>query len=531
MTDVEQPAVMNSFDYITAKYGGPRKTVTHWRVVADSAANAPTAPAAVPKRRPRPNRRPVARPVDELPFTVRAVLQLAPDLDIPTSHLVYTALWAPVVAADMEIRDSQVAYLSRDRLAEATGMQGPKLMLPGGVVERAASTVGIVRMVVRGVPGAVALENGEGWRGEATSWTVTRSLDDFTHTPVRTAETPRVVTDGRVLQDGEVDLRAVAVWLNPLHPWWGHKAAGPTGMRAVAALITRYGWVDLLLSASDVAAILGAHRQTAWRVLTALADLGLAEREGKRGRWRLRLASRLGQLTADDVKYNPRRPTPPSAARARVHDWGWFSREGRAVRARARSIVTEMIEGWDFPGNELRLDPRTGRPWGMVIWVIEQLRHLTKLGEDAAKALLAPFVEHMTSGTHPAPAARQRLSQRHHAPLPAPVAPAAAPAPPVLKPREELPTASAVDDGPMIDGFPVDKFGRPDLKRMSIAQKLECLQRYPKGFPDHLKPSWDAPDVAQPPRAPQAATDALRAVPGPRTPRTGGGAPAASASA
>lgn len=532
MTDVEPAVVMTSFDHIVAEYVKSDNKVTYWDLaaqasMADAARASAPPPAPRPRSSPRTPKASRASGSGGLPFTVRAVLQLALDLDVPTPHLVYTALWAPVVAADMELRDSKVAYLSRETLATATGMQGTRLMNPGGVVERAASTVGIVRMVTRGVPGAIPLEDGDGWRGEASSWTVTGSLDDFTHVPARTAETPRVVTDGRALQDGEVDLRAVAVWLNPLHPWWGPQAAGATGMRAIAALIARYGWVDLLLSATDVAAILGAHRQTAWRTLTALADLGLAQREGKRGRWRLRLASRLGQLTADDVKYNPRRPSPPSAARAKIHDWSWFSREGRALRARARSIVAEVIEGWDFPGDQLRLDTRTGRPWGMVIWVIEQLRHYTKLGQDAAKALLGPLVERMGAEMHRAPATRHRRSQGRPGATSAPPAPAVVPAAVVPKPREEEPPPEA-DDGLMIDGFPVDQFGRPDSKRMSMDQKIDFLRRYPKGFPAHLKPSQGIPGVTQSPGASQAATAPPGGVPGPRPTRAGGAAAPAS---
>lgn len=525
MSTAEKP-ILTSFDVVAARYGatGDRSSWVPFvpRPMAAPAAEASQTPP-VPEPRPWERRTPepfprTRRTVEQGPlagfgFTVRAVLQLAPDLDIPTPDLVYTALWAPVVEADMQARDAQAAFLSRRRLAEATGMEGTKLMAPGGVVERAAHTVGIVQMVTRGVPGAVPAEDGEGWRGEATSWTVTRPLDGFTHTPARTGDTPRVATDGRALHDAEIDPAAVAVWLHPLHPWWGPKTAGATGMRAVAALITRYGWVDLLLSATDVAQILGAHRQTAWRVLTALADLGLAQREGKRGRWRVRLASHLGRLTADDVKYDQRRPTPPSAKRARLHDWGWFSREGRGVRTRACSIAAERTPGWDFPGDELRLDHRTGRPWGILIWTMEQLCEFARRGEAAARALLGAAVERAALKTHHPPVAPQERSTADSGATAAPPVPAVTPDPVV--PEPEAPAAAApVDDGPMFDGFPVDEFGCLDLGRATNAVKIRFLQRHPFADVRRPIPGWKPPGEDSS-SAPQGAAEAPRAVPGP----------------
>lgn len=379
-------------------------------------------------------------PLAGLTFTARAVLQLAPDLDIGTPEMMYTAVWAPAVAADMASRDSQAAFLSRHTLAETTGLDGVQAMAPGGVVERAARTVGIVRMVERGVPGAIPLEDGE-WRGQATSWTVTRPLEEFTHTPARIGEPPHALPVGRGLQDLEVDPAALIVWLDPRHPWWAPAAAGATGLRAVAALITRFGWADIRVSSADLVAMLGIHRQTAWRVLNRLTDLGIALPLGKRGRWQILLASHLGRLAYDDVKHNQRRPSAPNLARERVHNWSWFTSEGRSVRSRARRMVEEGTQTWDFPGNMLRLDRRTGRPWGLVIWIIEQIRRYTEVAHKAARAAVEAFLSETGHQVHrPAPAPRKAPRSRSRPPA-APQAPAA-PRPP--EPEPPRPTAEQI---------------------------------------------------------------------------------------
>jgi hypothetical protein len=451
----------------------------------------PTPPAAAAARQHRGHRRPPgsaegpeAGPalLRGLSFTVRAVLQLAPDLDIPTPELIYTALWAPVVAGDMERRGSEVALLSRERLSEATGMKGQAVMARGGIAERAGAGIGIVRMVQRGVPGAVPRPDSEDWRGEATSWTVTGPLAGFTHSPARTGEPERAVPEGRPLHEAEVDPGALNVWLHPLHPWWGPDSAGPTGMRAVAALITRYGMDDVLLSAADVAAMLGVHRRTAWRALAALTRLGLACPEGKRGRWRVRLRSHLGRLVYDDVKYDQRREPPPSRARARVHDWGWFTREGRGVRGRAHSLISsqDTYEAWtwDFPTDRKRIDTRTGRPSGVLMWVVEGLRRYMGVAEDAARALVARYRAEAASNASPVlpgPQWRAVGPQRPYGPDPAG---AGAAVPPPRAPEAGEPVFSLTDPR-----FSPERF-RTGPKKTTAEMLAEMRQTTPRPLPE-----------------------------------------------
>lgn len=280
-----------------------------------------------------------------LPFRLRAALQMALDLDVPTHDMVYTVLWAPAVAADMAFRESGPAYLSRDELEAVTGLNGPGLMRAGGIVER-SGTVGLVHMVTRGVPGAVTLPDGSR-RGIATSWGLSMPLDDFQHTPARIGAPRKVATIGPEYLRGS-ELEGMAVWLNPRHPWWGPKTAGLTGWRLTAALVARYGVVDVLINPVDAGRLIGRTRMPMLMVLRRLAELGIAVRQD--GMWRVKLGSRLGRITADDLKHDPVRAPRPSLARAKSHDYGWFTDEGRSIRATARNILGNVRSG------ALRLD-------------------------------------------------------------------------------------------------------------------------------------------------------------------------------
>lgn len=427
------------------------------------------ADAAVATRAPRPvPRRPEWRRKDEarkaahgasaggpeltsgLGFTARAVLMLAPDLDLSTHDIVYTALWAPRVAARMAYQDTPTAFLSREELSAATGLRGQTLMAPGGAAERTSRTVGLVRMVARGIPGAVPLGGDQGWRGTATEWTLTRPLPDFEHTPARTGE-PRSIRTLASVEDIETDPRALDVWLDPMFEWWSGDAARHDGLRLVATLIRRYGMTDLSIGSADVVGLLEVERTTAWRILRRLEAVGIAAK-AERGRWEVRLGSYLGRLTADDLKHHRRRPARPHEDRAELWDWSWFDPDGRSTRATARDVGERVATGaLDVRGGPL--EPYSHQRRGVIIALVELFHGITENGRRLARAVLGPAVA--SRAQEPTP----RLSRAPGAPVAASGAP----------PAPSAPAAPGVS-GPTEPTFAVDLY--PELRA-----KIDALRR------------------------------------------------------
>lgn len=366
---------------------------------------APVYRRATPADERNPHR---AEALAQLPFTARAVLMLAPDLDVTTREIVYTALWAPRVARDMAERGGEAAYLSRETLTAATGLDGQKLMVPGGIPETGA--VGLVRMVVRGVPGAIPVGPPSGgeqfYRGQATSWTLTAPLEDFGRAPARTAEPRKIQIEGRD-RASTADLSGMQVYLNPLHPWWSRSAAGRSGLRLIASLIARYGLDDVVIGGSDAGRLLDSAPFTGQYTLAKLAGaVPFVERHGSR--YLVRLGSHLAALSADDLKHDAVRPSRPGTGHSRLHDDSWFSRTGRSMRAIARSSLEYVRSGaMDFGP-----DSAWGRvaAWGRgalvraldIVWT----RH--KAMERRAAEGLAPLVARQQPDGAPSPAPSRR---------------------------------------------------------------------------------------------------------------------------
>lgn len=387
----------------------PAATATAGPTASGTAPGSPPVPlpAYVGPMDPDPGAHERQMALDALPYAARMVVMLAPDLDVPVRAIVIAALWAPKVAEDMVRRGGDVAFLSRETLTAATGIDGARAMIPGGVVEDDGG-IGLVRLVKRGSPGAVRLK--EGWRGEASTWTVTCDPTRFRHTPKRTghARKARVVGPDMI---GMVESLTMGAWLNPGFAWWHRDAAGLTGLRLIATLISRFGLADVSIGYADAGRLVGRSRRLMVGLMARLADLGIAERDGTR--WRILLGSRLSVLAAAEVIPGPPRPEPVSRERAATHDWTWFTVEGRSVRAEARHTREKLRDGrLDAPPGSREAE-WVSMPRGMLraivysvrAWREDRARYTKAAMQAAHEARTAPPATSVA--VEPAPALRE----------------------------------------------------------------------------------------------------------------------------
>lgn len=243
---------------------------------------------------------------------------MAADRAVSATSVRFVQGMLPEIERKLSVEDRTEAYITRDQIAEHTGLAATAV-LPKYYPKQLAET-GIVRMTRQGRFGLVETEDGE-WRGHSSGWIADTSAYTPTDIPQLELETEDYVLD--------FDRRAI---VRGLLPTTNHWAKNINPHRLILALIHHVGIRRVKLDAKTAAEILGACRATGWRVLQQLKELGFYE-DG----W-----VDYGLLLVDPQAILADAQHTEQVRLAKVRRWSVFTRAGREIQGYAR----QWIEIW-----------------------------------------------------------------------------------------------------------------------------------------------------------------------------------------
>lgn len=253
-----------------------------------------------------------------VPAFLRRVTRIAADRAVSTTSVRFVQGLVPEIERKMAQGDRESAYISRDQIAEHTGLDASKSIQV--YYPRQAAEVGIIHMARKGKYGLVPLDDGN-WRGQASGWTA--DMDAYTPTDI-----PRMKLETEPLW-GDIDRAAVKTALGPTTSTW---AKEPEAHRLVLALIHHAGLKRVRLDARTAAEILGKSRVTGWRVLKRLEALGLYL-DG----W-----VDISSLLIDRTLVTPHEGHQEVVDAAKLRRWSVFTKEGWAARSMTKQWIRDL---------------------------------------------------------------------------------------------------------------------------------------------------------------------------------------------
>lgn len=295
-----------------------------------------------------------------VPSLLARVARIAADRSVSTATVRFVQGLAPEIEHKLSVGDRDAAYISRDQVAEHTGLSASAI-LPT-YYPRQLEEVGVIRQARKGRFGLVEVAKNF-WRGQATGWTLDWDAYTPKDIPALELETEEFWSD----TDPEAILKALA----PTASTW----AGETeAHRLVLALIHHVGLVRVKLDAKTVATVLGKSRSTASRLLKRLEAMDLLV-DG----W-----MDIQHLLVDASAVAVDEKHAETVERAKIRRWSVFTKEGWEIQGFARQW-RESRRTMDTTGVRQEYLDRLG---GSIAKAVEYVREVL-LAPDATGRRLA----------------------------------------------------------------------------------------------------------------------------------------------